>query len=197
MLPRICVSIHSLACLAALAVSSGCSSIGEVGTNPRLYAIGAEIPKGGGRYLIGKPITMNGRTYVPREQPHYDETGLASWYGAQFHGRLTANGEIFDKDRLTAGHATLPLPSYVEVTNLENGRSLILRANDRGPFIAGRIIDVSERAAHLLGFHSRGLVRARVRYIGRAPLDGNDNYEESVAAEAARLARRTGPTVRP
>ena len=99
----------------------------------------------------------------------------ASWYGADFHGRETANGEIFDLNSITAAHPTLPLPSYVRVTNLSNGRSLIVRVNDRGPYAHNRIIDVSMRAAHLLGFTNRGLAWVRVQYVGRAPVEGSDD----------------------
>ena len=113
------------------------------------------MPKGGGVYRVGAPYMVAGRIYVPEENPHYRADGLASWYGDDFHGRVTANGEIFDLDGITAAHPTLPLPSYARVTNLSNGRSLIVRVNDRGPYHGNRIIDVSKRAAHLLGFHSQ------------------------------------------
>jgi len=144
--------------------------------------MGTPIPKGGGRRVIGKPHFANGRWYYPAADPNYNRIGKASWYGQDFRGRTTANGEIYDPDRLTTAHPTLPLPSYLRVTNLENGRSLILRANDRGPFIEGRLVDISERAAHLLGFHKAGLARARVKYMGPAPLSGDDSYEERMAA---------------
>ncbi|WDI31057.1 septal ring lytic transglycosylase RlpA family protein [Hyphococcus flavus] len=121
-------------------------------------------------YKIGKPYKVNGRWYHPKEDPNYVETGVASWYGAQFHGRLTANGEIFDMNRLSAAHTTLPLPSMVEVTNLENGRSITVRVNDRGPFAHNRIIDMSREAARKLDFEQQGTTRVRVRYAGPAPL---------------------------
>ena len=113
-------------------------------------------------YKVGKPYQIEGIWFYPREDDHYDETGIASWYGQDFHGKSTANGEIFDMNALTAAHRTLPVPSFVRVTNLENGRSLVLRLNDRGPFAKGRIIDVSRRASQLLGFYDRGTARVRV-----------------------------------
>ncbi|MEQ9638865.1 MAG: septal ring lytic transglycosylase RlpA family protein [Alphaproteobacteria bacterium] len=115
---------------------------------------------------IGKPYQVKGVWYYPASQPGYDETGIASWYGGKFHGRKTANGETYDMNTLTAAHKTLPLPSLVQVTNLENGRSLELRVNDRGPFVNGRIIDVSRRAAQLLGFERNGTAKVRVNVIG-------------------------------
>ena len=122
------------------------------------------------RYKVGNPYKVNGRWYRPKADPNYDEIGVASWYGGKFHGRLTANGEIFDKNLLTAAHTTLPMPSLVEVKNLENGRKIMVRVNDRGPFARGRIIDLSQAAAKRLGFDRQGLARVRVRYAGPAPL---------------------------
>ncbi len=116
-------------------------------------------------YKIGKPYQIQGTWYYPAEDYEYVETGIASWYGAQFHGRRTANGEVYDMNALTAAHRTLPMPSFVRVTNLENGRSLILKVNDRGPFARNRIIDISRRGAQLLGFHSAGTARVRVQIM--------------------------------
>ncbi|MGE5477737.1 MAG: septal ring lytic transglycosylase RlpA family protein [Bacteroidales bacterium] len=118
-----------------------------------------------GVYRLGDPYRINGVLYTPRQEWDYDREGRASWYGAPFHGRQTANGEIYDQNELTAAHQTLPLPSVVRVTNLENGRSLVLRINDRGPFVQGRIIDVSRRAARLLKFHDQGTTRVRVEVL--------------------------------
>ncbi|MDZ4375994.1 MAG: septal ring lytic transglycosylase RlpA family protein, partial [Phenylobacterium sp.] len=126
----------------------------------------------GGVRKVGKPYQVGGIWYVPREQPDYDARGMASWYGQQFHLRATANGEVFDMNALSAAHTTLPLPSMVEVTNLENGRKLVVRVNDRGPFHDNRIIDMSQAAAIELGFHRQGLAKVRVRYLGPAPLTG-------------------------
>ena len=114
---------------------------------------------------VGSPYQIYGVWYYPHQQPNYDETGIASWYGEPFHGRPTANGEVYDKSALTAAHRTLPLPSRVLVTNLENGRTLVVRINDRGPFAHGRIIDLSERAARLLGFRGQGTARVRVQLL--------------------------------
>lgn len=129
---------------------------------------------GAGGYKVGKPYQVGGVWYVPREQPNYDEVGIASWYGDAFHLKATANGEIFDMNAVTAAHTTLPLPSIVEVTNLENGRKIRVRVNDRGPFVGNRIIDLSREAARQLGFERAGIARVRVRYIGPAPLLDRD-----------------------
>jgi rare lipoprotein A len=131
-------------------------------------------PKGGGRYLVGKPYKVRGKTYVPQEQPDYLAQGTASWYGADFHGRRTANGEIFSANAITGAHPTLPLPSYVRVTNLDNGRSVVVRVNDRGPYIHGRVMDLSHRAAEILGYVNRGMGNVQVNYVGPAPLNGDD-----------------------
>ena len=125
----------------------------------------APLPRTEGVYKLGRPYAVNGRWYRPRFDPTYEAVGIASWYGVPFHGRRTANGEIFDRNRLTAAHPTLPLPSLVEVTNLETGRSLVVRVNDRGPFVDGRLIDLSEAAARELGFREKGLARVRVRFL--------------------------------
>ena len=119
----------------------------------------------GGVYKVGDPYRIGGVLYSPKVDYAYDKVGMASWYGRPFHHHLTANGERYDQDGLTAAHQTLPLPSVVRVTNLENGRSLILRVNDRGPFVPGRIIDVSRRAARLLRFHRKGTTRVRVQVL--------------------------------
>ncbi|MGH6924592.1 MAG: septal ring lytic transglycosylase RlpA family protein [Propylenella sp.] len=134
----------------------------------------AEMVRGGGRYWVGRPYEMAGKLYEPQEDPTYDEIGLASWYGSSFHGRITANGEIFDRNAISAAHPTMPLPSYVRVTNLNNDRSIVVRVNDRGPFKDGRLIDVSEQTAALLGFRRHGLTQVRVEYVSRAPLGGED-----------------------
>ena len=125
----------------------------------------AESLAGHGIYKIGQPYQINGVWYYPAEDFSYDQTGIASWYGEDFHGKYTANGEIYDLNALTAAHRTLPMPSVVQVTNLENGRSLELRVNDRGPYARGRIIDVSRRAAQLLGFEGQGTAKVRVRIL--------------------------------
>lgn len=145
-----------------------------VKASPRVVAEGQPVPKGGGRDMVGKPYTVAGRTYVPSESSRPAE-GLASWYGSNFHGRMTANGEIFDRDSIAAAHTTMPLPSYARVTNMQNGHSMIVRVNDRGPFHGNRVIDVSEKAAAALGFHRQGTARVRVEYVGRASTNGSDD----------------------
>lgn len=148
-----------------------------VSSSPRVVDLGDTVPKGGGTYRVGKPYTVAGRVYVPEEDPNYRAEGMASWYGDDFHGRLTANGEVFDMAALTAAHPTLPIPSYARVTNIKNGKSLIVRVNDRGPYHGNRLIDVSNKAAELLEFKSNGVARVRVEYVGRAPLEGTDDRQ--------------------
>jgi hypothetical protein len=118
-----------------------------VAASPKMVADGETVPKGGGRAMVGRPYVVGGRLYTPREAPGYSAVGVASWYGPSFHGRMTANGEVFDKMSITAAHPTMPLPSYVRVTNVGNGHSIIARVNDRGPYHGGRLIDVSQRVA--------------------------------------------------
>jgi rare lipoprotein A len=175
---RVCAL--GLACV----LLAGCSQSDRLGqvdprygvpSSARLIALGQPVPKGGGTYRIGQPYTVGGRTYIPAENPHYRAEGVASWYGEDFHGRLTANGEIYDMNSMSAAHTTLPLPSYVRVTNLSNNKSVIVRVNDRGPYHADRVIDVSVRAATLLGFYGSGLAPVRVEFVGSAPLEGSDD----------------------
>ena len=135
----------------------------------------AFMRRGGGRDQLGKPYQVRGKWYYPKEDKRYAKVGLASWYGDAFHGRLTANGEVYDMSHLTAAHPTMPLPSYARVTNLVTGSSVIVRVNDRGPYHEGRIIDVSQRAAEMLDYANVGTAEVKVEYIGRAPLDGNDD----------------------
>jgi rare lipoprotein A len=146
-----------------------------VAPSPKVVADGQPVPKGGGRNMVGQPYVVAGRTYAPTENPNYKAEGLASWYGSNFHGRMTANGEIFDRDSIAAAHTTMPLPSYARVTNVQNGHSMIVRVNDRGPFHGNRVIDVSERAALALGFKAQGTARVKVEYVGRASTNGSDD----------------------
>ena len=132
------------------------------------------LPKGIGYDKTGKPYTVAGKLYVPREEKGYSATGLASWYGPSFHGRETANGEVFDRNSVSVAHPTMPLPSYVRVTNVLNGRSIIARVNDRGPFHGNRLVDVSEQVAIGLNFKHLGTARLKVDYIGRAPVSTDD-----------------------
>jgi peptidoglycan lytic transglycosylase len=136
-------------------------------------------------YKVGKPYKVKGRWYHPKEDTDYEAVGVASWYGRKFHGRPTANGELFDMNRLSAAHRTLPLPSLVEVTNLKNGRRIVVRVNDRGPFANNRLIDLSRAAARRLGFEQRGLARVRVRYVGRAQLTAKAPKSSARVAQTA------------
>src|SRR5271166_4723824 len=143
--------------------------------SPKVIADGQPVPKGGGQYLVGHAYHVAGHTYVPSEMTSYTAVGMASWYGAAFHGRRTANGEVYDMGSVTAAHPTMPLPSYARVTNLDNGYSVIVRVNDRGPYHGGRVMDVSSRAADVLGFKGAGTAKIKVEYVGRAPLEGSDD----------------------
>jgi rare lipoprotein A len=155
--------------------SSNVDSQYGVSASPRVIDPGEPVPKGGGTYRVGEPYVVGGRMYVPQYDARYKAVGLASWYGDDFTGRYTANGEIFDMNAVSAAHPTMPLPSYARVTNLQNGRSLIVRVNDRGPYARNRIIDLSMRAAHLLGIIRSGTGLVRVEYVGPAPLEGSDD----------------------
>jgi rare lipoprotein A len=161
--------------VAAVALLAGCA-----GHRPS-----TSTGDGIGLYKVGQPYQIDGSWYYPAEDFAYDETGTASWYGADFHGKNTANGEVFNLNELTAAHRTLPLPSIVQVTNLENGRAVNLRVNDRGPYARGRIIDVSRRGAQLLGFEGSGTAKVRVKIL----------VPESI--QVASLARRNGGDDKP
>jgi rare lipoprotein A len=145
-----------------------------VAVSPRV-STAKNPPKGGGRALVGQPYTVRGETYTPLADPTgYVATGGASWYGNDFHGRMTANGEIFSANGISCASPVLPLPSYVRVTNMENGRSVVCRVNDRGPYLHGRVMDMSYRAADILGYAGKGVGQIQVQYIGPAPLNGDD-----------------------
>jgi rare lipoprotein A len=167
------------ACAALCLLLANCSNTVDsaygVSPSPRVVSYGDPVPKGGGVYRVGAPYVVAGRVYVPEDNPSYRADGLASWYGEDFHGRQTANGEVFDLNGISAAHPTLPLPCYARVTNLSNGRSIIVRVNDRGPYHGNRIIDVSLRTSQLLGFQNNGTAWVRVEYVGRAPLAGSDD----------------------
>ena len=140
-----------------------------VKASPRVTTKRSNLQRGGGRDQVGRPYKVKGKWYYPKEQPGYKKTGKASWYGDAFHGRLTANGEIYDMTHLTAAHPTMPLPSYARVTNLKNGSSVMVRVNDRGPYAHGRVIDLSKRAAEMLDYTHSGIADVRVEYVSRAP----------------------------
>jgi len=156
--------------LAAVLALGGCAEAQLIAHSAKQVRDAAETEqaRNAGTYKIGKPYQVAGVWYYPKVDYEYSETGIASWYGPGFHGKSTANGETYDQDDLTAAHRTLPLPSVVRVINLENGRSVKLRVNDRGPFAHGRIIDVSRRAAELLGFKTEGTAKVRVEIVEAA-----------------------------
>jgi len=168
-------------CLALANCSGGLSGRVDpkygVAASARVVEPGAPVPKGGGVYRVGKPYMVGGREYVPQEDVNYSAVGMASWYGDDFHGRLTANGEVFDMNSITAAHPTLPLPSYVRVTNLANHRSIVVRVNDRGPYVGNRVIDLSVKTAQLLGFYGHGVAKVKVDYVGRAPIAGSNDVK--------------------
>ncbi|MDX8401305.1 MAG: septal ring lytic transglycosylase RlpA family protein [Mariprofundaceae bacterium] len=155
-------------CVGLMALLPGC---GHRHPSPPSHLTAAgQAPHSGSKVKIGAPYRVNGRWYRPVAQVSgYDETGIASWYGRKFHGRKTANGERFDMHAMTAAHKTLPLPTMVRVTNLENGRSVVVRVNDRGPFVKGRLIDLSWAAAKALGFLEKGTARVRVQTLDMQP----------------------------
>ena len=155
-----------------------------VSASPRVALEPNAFVKGGGHYKVGRPYKVRGRWYTPKEEPGYVRDGKASWYGPNFHGRKTANGEIFDQNHLSAAHPTFPLPSYARVTNKANGRTVVVRVNDRGPYSHKRIIDMSKRAAEMLDFKQQGTAQVRVEYIGRAPLNGDDTEQLIASANA-------------
>ncbi len=146
-----------------------------VKASPRITTAMSNLPRGGGRDQTGKPYKVRGKWYYPKEDKTYTAKGPASWYGDAFHGRLTANGEIYDMTHLTAAHPTMPLPSYARITNTKNGSSVIVRVNDRGPYSNNRVIDLSKRAAEMLDYAHSGTADVKVKYVGRAPLNGRDD----------------------
>lgn len=170
----------------------------------RVVADGQPIPHGGGQYLVGKPYTVAGQTYYPSERA-VRQVGLASWYGDAFHGRLTANGEVYDRDGFTAAHPTMPLPSYARVTNLRNHYTMVVRVNDRGPYHAGRIMDVSRRVAEALDFQRGGTAKIKVEYVGHASLAGSDDAklyatlrrDENAGPEERSLLAEAAPQAAP
>lgn len=176
-----------LVCLGTAGVA-GCATSGRPATSQKLSAVEH------GYYKIGEPYVVDGVLYTPAEDWNYDETGIASWYGPDFHGKRTANGELYDMNQVTGAHKTLPMPSLVRVTNLDNGRSIIVRLNDRGPFSRGRILDLSRRGAQLLGYERIGTAKVHVQILAQ---------ESQALADAARQGRIVtdlaglGPNARP
>lgn len=190
---RLLVIVLATGALAACGASSGIPHVKRgafteaqfgVKASPRL-STSKNPPKGGGRYLVGKPYTVAGDLYEPIENPiGYVAEGKASWYGNDFHGRQTANGEIFSASAISCASPVLPLPSYVRVTNTDNGRSIICRVNDRGPYLHGRVMDLSYRTAAILGYADRGTGNIAVEYVGPAPLNGDDTRMLLASVEA-------------
>ena len=193
--------------LAAAAMLAGCSSGSDRVSDARLapaskrytnesysarVADGSSIPKGGGTYKLGSPYKIGGRWYVPREEPTYDQMGVASWYGEDFHGRKTANGEVYDMNALTAAHPTLPLPSYAYVTNLNNGRTALVRINDRGPYANDRLIDLSRQTSRMLGYEGHGLARVRIRVCRPRPSRWQRHLRATLPGEPVLVWRRRG-----
>lgn len=174
-----------LAATALLAACGGVPNLPGLPSGSGSAAVRAPVVNDPAPFVSGtmRRYQVRGRWYEPSEQPRYDEIGLASWYGAQFNGRPTASGERFDMTAMTAAHKTLPLPALVEVTNQANGRAIVVRINDRGPFVDGRIIDLSRGSAEALGMLSQGVGQVRVRYLGPAPRGGGTG----VSAAAGRL----------
>ncbi|GHU04450.1 hypothetical protein FACS1894205_2710 [Alphaproteobacteria bacterium] len=161
----VCASLRLFVALAGCFGLVACSEL-NLASYVFKEAAGPSL-SGKGGYKVGRPYEINGVWYTPAEDYNYSETGIASWYGAAFHGKSTANGEIFNQSDVTAAHRTLPMPCFVRVTNLGNGRSLVVRVNDRGPFAHGRIIDLSRRSAQLLGFEREGTARVRVEIMAK------------------------------
>ena len=181
----------AVAALAALALGGCAEGRLAVHAAKQLGNAAAPGPAATGRIKVGQPYQVNGVWYYPQPDPDYDETGLASWYGDPFHGRATANGETYDMNVVSAAHKTLPLPSFVRVTNLDNGRSMVVRVNDRGPFVNGRIIDISRRGAQLLGFYEKGTAKVRVTAVQDA--DGGAVVPKPETAPAAQVAVAAAP----
>lgn len=187
--------------LASVLILGACA-YGSVDLGDGKYTQASAITGQGGVYKIGNPYKIMGKWYYPKEDYSYSEVGISSWYGKDFHAKRTANGEKYDMNALTAAHRTLPLPSIVKVTNLENGRSLVLRVNDRGPYAKNRIIDVSRRAAQLLGFYTQGTTKVRVEVMEKeskalkAALTGEpveeDVYQVQEIAPVITSANETG-----
>jgi rare lipoprotein A len=192
--------MRSALILGLFSLLAACSTVGGTAVTGRALGRSEDRPavvKDPAPIVSGtmRPYQVRGRWYTPKEQPEYEEVGMASWYGDAFNGRPTSTGERFDMHALTAAHKTLPLPGLVEVTNLENGRRLVVRINDRGPFVDSRIIDLSREAADELGMLSQGVGRVRVRYLGRAPQQGGGALLRASAPAPNAASRVSAPTM--
>jgi len=186
--------LYFLPLIACLLLLAACTEGKYAAHMAKQIPMPGDTPESVGTFKVGTPYVIAGKRYYPKETYKFTQTGIASWYGPNFHKKPTANGEIFDKNELTAAHKTLQMPSLIRVTNLENGRSLVLRVNDRGPFSRGRILDVSERGAELLGFKNQGTAKVRIdlleedsRKIARAAQLGQDTRGYEVALNQNRV----------
>ena len=192
-------------CMTAL-ILTGCSTTKQPVEYKNLTEEVTAIKAEGGVYKVGSPYTALGQRYTPKEDYNYSETGMASWYGPDFHNKRTANGEVYNMRAITAAHRTLPLPSIVRVTNLENGKSIIARVNDRGPYVKNRIIDLSQKGAELLGYRMQGTAKVKVeilekesRALKEAMLASNNKSQTTNTAvkygEVQTAAKTTAPAV--
>ena len=194
-------------CVFSLGLLSACSEARYAAHVVKQIPLPGDTPKSQGTFKVGNPYVIDGEQYYPRETYSHVETGVASWYGPKFHGKKTANGEIFNKNDLTAAHRTLQIPSIIRVTNLDNGRAVILRVNDRGPFAHNRVLDVSERGASLLGFKNAGTARVKIEVlqeesmrVAQAAKAGHDTrgYEVALNQNKSRVAApRPIPSTKP
>lgn len=187
-------------CVSAISIVSACSETRYAAHVVKQIPFPGDPPETVGSFKVGNPYNIKGRNYYPRETYNHSETGIASWYGPNFHGKKTANGEIFDKNELTAAHRTLQMPSIIRVTNLSNGRSIILRVNDRGPFAHDRILDVSERAATVLGFKNHGTAKIRIDVLSDASVQVAEAAKQGYDTRGYEVSlnnkgQRTVPTV--
>ena len=178
-------------CAGICVLLSGCETASPEVTDPPQKQASA-IKSQGGVYKVGNPYKILGRWYYPKEDYSYSEVGIASWYGPDFHAKRTANGEKYNMHSLTAAHRTLPLPSIVKITNLENGRSLVVRVNDRGPYARNRIVDVSKKVAQLLGFLEKGTAKVRVEVLEKE----SKNLKAALTGEALSPEISAAPTTR-
>lgn len=182
--------------VASLSIASFLNAINSAPVNPVVSVSDIKVlnVKPNPINKVGNPYVVNGITYIPKEYSNYEVVSFASWYGDEFHGKLTANGEVYDKYELTAAHPTLPLPSFVEVTNLDNGKKVIVRVNDRGPFVAGRDIDVSERAAEILGFKETGTAKVKIRLVTLEDAKNQLKNMDKVMAQTSTNQNSVQPT---
>lgn len=186
-------AIRAFALVIACLLPAACAET-RLATRP-VKPVGDQAPVPTGAYKVGEPYQIGGIWYYPHEDYDYRENGVASWYGVDFHGKLTANGETYDMNDITAAHRTLPMPSMVRVTNLANGRNLVVRVNDRGPFANDRILDLSRRSAQLLGFEQAGTTRVRVEILAEESISLKSRLLRNNVAQAPRVDAAPRATV--